>query len=127
MMETLFQLLAIAAIIIGTFFSAVGVLGYIRLPDICTRLHATGKVGTLGVALLVVAVALLLPDSLGRSGLLLALLLITGPVAAHAIASAAYRAGVPLRRAIRDDLQTYNRQTKRAQPEEALDGDPVHG
>jgi multicomponent Na+:H+ antiporter subunit G len=124
-METLFQLLAIGAITIGTFFSAVGVLGYIRLPDIYTRLHATGKVGTLGVALLAVTVALLLPDSLGRSGLLLALLLITGPVAAHAIASAAYRAGVPMRQAIRDDLQAYNRQTKSSQGGETLDGNLI--
>lgn len=124
-METLFQILAISAIITGTFFSAVGVLGYIRLPDIYTRLHATGKVGTLGVALLTVAVALLLPDSVGRSVILLALLVITGPAAAHAIASAAYRTGVPLRQAIRDDLQAYNRQAKSSQGGETLDGNPI--
>lgn len=108
-MESVIQILAIFVILAGTFFSAVGVLGYIRLPDIYTRLHATGKVGSLGVALLAIAVALLLADSLGRAVVLVALLLVAGPVTSHAIASAAYRTGVPLRRAIRNDLQKNDR------------------
>jgi len=41
---------------------------------------------------------------LGKGLLLIALLLLAGPVTAHTLASAAYRVGIPLSRAIRDDL-----------------------
>ncbi len=46
------QLIALIAVIAGTFFSLVGVLGLVRLPDVYTRLHATGKVGVFGVVFL---------------------------------------------------------------------------
>ena len=36
--------------------------------------------------------------------MLIALLLLAGPVTAHALASAAYRVGISQRQAIRDDL-----------------------
>jgi multisubunit Na+/H+ antiporter MnhG subunit len=36
--------------------------------------------------------------------LLILLLMVAGPVTSHAIASAAYRIGIPMKHAIRDDL-----------------------
>lgn len=94
-METLLQLIALAAVIIGTAFSVIGVIGLIRFPDVYTRIHATGKVGVYGVVLLLVAAAAWTPLGWGRALLLISLLMLTGPVSAHAIASAAYRIGVP--------------------------------
>ena len=41
---------------------------------------------------------------ISTDGLLIALLLITGPVVSHAIASAAYRLGLPMRDPIVDEL-----------------------
>ncbi len=98
------QFVAILAIVVGTFFSLVGVLGMVRLPDVYSRLHATGKVGIYGVVLLLVAAAIWTPLGWGRALLLIVLLMVTGPVAAHAIASAAYRIGEPMKNSIRDDL-----------------------
>jgi len=103
-METLFQLIAIAALVIGTFFSVVGVLGYIRLPDAYTRLHATGMVSIFGVVLLLVASAAWTPVSWGHALVLIVFLLVAGPPTAHAIASAAHRIGLPRKGALRDDL-----------------------
>lgn len=103
-MEDIRALIAIIAILVGTFFSLVGVLGMVRLPDVYTRLHATGKVGIYGVVLLLIAAALWTPLGWGRAILLMVLLMVTGPVAAHAISSAAYRIGIPMKYAIRDDL-----------------------
>lgn len=104
-MEDIRAVIAIIAIIIGTIFSLVGVLGMVRLPDVYTRLHATGKVGIYGAVFLLVAAALWAPLGWGRAILLMVLLMVTGPVAAHAISSAAYRIGIPMR-GIRDDLST---------------------
>ncbi len=103
-MTTLLQAFAILAIITGAAFSTLGVLGYYRLPDVYTRLHATGKVSVFGVVLLVVAAAVLTPLGFGKGLVLIFMLVLGGPVASHAIASAAHTIGIPLARTTRDDL-----------------------
>jgi multicomponent Na+:H+ antiporter subunit G len=82
----------------------VGLLGFIRLPDVYSRLHATGQVGVVGVVLLLVAAVAWTPLGWGKALLLILLLMIAGPVTSHAMSSAAYRAGLPLQEAIRNDL-----------------------
>jgi multicomponent Na+:H+ antiporter subunit G len=96
--------LGLVFITLGVFFSTVGVIGIVRLPDVYSRIHASGKVATLGIFGLLIGTALLLPETTLKLLGLGLFLLITSPVASHAIASAAYRAGVPLARAERDDL-----------------------
>ena len=103
-MDGILALVAIVGVLVGTTFSLLGVLGYVRLPDAYTRLHATGKVGVFGVAFLILAATAWTPLSLSKGLVLAALLLLAGPVTAHALASAAYRIGIPLEHAIRDDL-----------------------
>ncbi len=103
-METILQAVALVAVIVGTFFSVVGVVGYLRFPDVYTRLHATGKVGLFGVVLLLVAAVIWTPLGWAKALLLMVLLMVSGPVAAHAIASAAYRLGIPMKEAVQNDL-----------------------
>ena len=105
-MTTILQLIALIAVIAGTFFSIVGVLGLIRLPDVYTRLHATGKVGVFGVVFLLLAAAIWTPLGWGKAILLIGLLMISGPVSTHAISSAAYRIGLSMKDPIRDDLDS---------------------
>jgi multicomponent Na+:H+ antiporter subunit G len=105
-MTTFLQLVALVAVIAGTLFSIVGVLGLIRLPDVYTRLHATGKIGVFGVVFLLVAAVIWTPLGWGKAILLIVLLMISGPVATHAISSAAFRIGVPMKDAVRDDLSS---------------------
>lgn len=103
-MPPISEAVAIAAVIIGTFFSVVGVIGYLRLPDALTRLHATGKVGVFGAVFLLIAAAVATPLGWGESLILIFFLMVTGPVTAHAIGSAAYRIGLRPKNAVRDDL-----------------------
>jgi multicomponent Na+:H+ antiporter subunit G len=105
-METFFQLIAVVAVIVGTFFSIVGVLGMVRLPDVYARLHATGKVGVFGVVLLLIAAVVWTPLGWARALLLIVLLMVAGPVVAHALSSAAYRIGIPMKRSVRNDLES---------------------
>lgn len=107
-MEPILQLGTIIAVVVGTVFSALGVLGYIRMPDVYTRLHATGKVGVFGVVILLVAAVLWTPLGFGKALVLILFLLIAGPATSHAMASAAYRVGIPLAQATRDDLGTVS-------------------
>jgi multicomponent Na+:H+ antiporter subunit G len=106
-MEFILQLIALAAVILGTLFSILGVLGLIRLPDVYTRLHATGKVGLFGVVLLLIGDVIFTPLGLSKGLVLIVLLMIGGPATSHALASAAYRSGIPMKQAIRDDLRDH--------------------
>lgn len=103
-MDTMLQLIAILAVVIGTAFSVLGMLGVVRLPDVYTRLHATGKIGVFGVVLLLIAAVVWTPLSWGKGLLLIAFLLLAGPVTSHALSSAAYRIGIPFAHRVRDDL-----------------------
>ncbi len=103
-MDSLLTLIALAAVTVGTVFSMLGVLGYVRLPDVFTRLHATGKVSVLGVVLLATAVISVTPLSWSKGMILILFVLLASPVASHSIASAAYRIHIHPRHAQRNDL-----------------------
>ncbi len=114
------ELLGVAALIFGLFFSAVGVIGVIRLPDVLTRLHASGKVAILGLFGLLLGAALLMPSSALRLLTLGLFVLLTSPVATHAIAASVYR-----REGIAQQLAQEAQETLEEPPEEELPPVPV--
>lgn len=87
----LLEIIGVGALVFGLFFCAVGVLGVIRMPDSLTRLHASGKVATLGLFGLLVGAAILMPSIFFKILALGLFVLLTSPVATHAIAAAEYR------------------------------------
>lgn len=93
------EILGVAALLFGLFFCAVGVLGVIRMPDSLTRLHASGKVATLGLFGILLGAALLMPSTWLRLLALGLFVLLTSPVATHAIAASVHR-----RREIAEEL-----------------------
>ncbi|MFN4294386.1 MAG: monovalent cation/H(+) antiporter subunit G [Thermoflexales bacterium] len=116
-MKDLGYLIATVAILIGTFFSIVGIIGLVRLPDVYSRMHATGKVSTFGVVLLTVAAVFATPLAWSKALVLIALLILAGPVVSHAISSASYRLSIPLKQAARDDLAGKRIQPPANQPQ----------
>lgn len=87
----LVEIAGVGALVFGLFFCAVGVLGVIRMPDSLTRLHASGKVATLGLFGLLVGAAILMPTIFFKILALGLFVLFTSPVATHAIAASEYR------------------------------------
>lgn len=92
------DLIVAACLLAGGFFLFVAGLGILRLPDVLIRMHASTKAGTLGVGLVFGTAALYFRNAAETAiaGLTIVFLLVTAPVAAHAIARAAYRMNVPL-------------------------------
>ncbi|MEM7576988.1 MAG: monovalent cation/H(+) antiporter subunit G [Planctomycetota bacterium] len=86
--------LALAAVVVGTAFSIVGVLGLLRFPDAYSRLHAVGKVSVFAVSILLVAAVVLGVAAIGKAMVLMVFLALAGPVLSHALARAARRVGV---------------------------------
>lgn len=105
-METIQQVVAMILLVLGTFLSLVGIIGFIRLPDVYTRLHATGKVSVFGLVFLLIAASILTPLTAWKGILLIFFVLLASPAVSHSIASAAYKAGVPLADPKRDDLKS---------------------
>lgn len=90
------DLLVYALVSLGIFFLLIAAIGVVRMPDLYNRMHATSKAGTLGVGLILVAVAVFYQElSVATRALsALAFIILTAPVAAHALGRAAYLSGV---------------------------------
>ena len=92
------EILGIALMIIGIAFDIFGCIGLLRLPDVYNRLQAATKCVTLGTCSILLGVTFWLGlSSLGLKALIcIAFVLLTSPVAAHAIARGAHKYGVKL-------------------------------
>jgi multicomponent Na+:H+ antiporter subunit G len=76
--------IADALTILGLAILTIGVYGVVRLPDVYTQLHAASKAGFLGVAALQLAACVPGNGAIAaRAVLIVALLSLTTPVAAH--------------------------------------------
>ena len=84
------------SIAVGLFFVFSGTLGVLRFPDFFTRIHAAGMTDTLGLELILLGLIIQSGFSLLSLKFLLVgfFLLLTSPTATHAIADAAYTAGL---------------------------------
>lgn len=88
------ELLVAACMLSGSFLMFVTGVGLIRFPDVYTRMHAAGKAGTLGVALLILAPTLhFVPSDLSvtlRGVLAVIFQFMTTPGATYLLAHACY-------------------------------------
>ncbi len=84
---------------VGLAFSLSGVVGILRMPDLYTRIQCSSKTITMGAlpALAALVVGEGAVSTYGSRALIVAfLLLVVNPLASHALARAAYKAGVPM-------------------------------
>lgn len=77
--------------LLGTVVLLIAAWGVMRLPDALSRQHAATKAGTLALFAFILGAGLLMPEPawLARLALLLIVLLLTLPLASHALARAA--------------------------------------
>ncbi|MEL7472924.1 MAG: monovalent cation/H(+) antiporter subunit G [Planctomycetota bacterium] len=93
-----FEILGAFFAVLGTLLSLLAAIGIARFPDVYTRMQASAKAGTLGVACLALAV----PAHFASVGvfaeamLVVVFFFLTAPVASHLIGRAAYIAGNPM-------------------------------
>ena len=92
------NIVGIIFISIGLFFDLLGCLGLVRLPDVYNRLQAATKCVTMGTCSILLRTFLIVGfTASGMKALMcIVFLVLTSPVAAHAIARGAHRAGVKL-------------------------------
>lgn len=95
-MSELYEILAWACLLIGSFFIVVGAIGVLRMPDFFTRLHAASLTDTMGAGLIIGALMIESGWTLNfvRLFLILFFLMFTSPVATHALSHAALLQGL---------------------------------
>ncbi|MEM8884273.1 MAG: monovalent cation/H(+) antiporter subunit G [Planctomycetota bacterium] len=92
-----FEWIALVFMVAGALFTLLASFGLVRLPDVYCRLSATSKAAPLGIGFVLAGAAMVVRD---HSYTLQAIAVgffvaLTSPVAAHVLARAARRAGVP--------------------------------
>lgn len=103
--------LACVFLAVGLLFTALGVFGMLKLPDVYNRMHAASKCTTLGLLGIVIGAALhlcMLPNAniaeiVSRALVLVLFQFLAGPVGAHLLAKAAHATGTPVCDATIDD------------------------
>ncbi len=95
-MELLRDIVSWASILAGSFFSIVGGIGILRLPDFFSRLHGVSITDTLGAGLIFFGLMVYSGLSLvtAKLAMILFFLLMASPTAAHALAKAARLSGL---------------------------------
>jgi multicomponent Na+:H+ antiporter subunit G len=90
---TLIEYTASFFLILGAFFFLAGTLGFLRFPDVYTRLHALTKADNLGLGLIVFGLSLQADSLMTVAKLLLIwlLVLLTGSSIAHLVANSAFK------------------------------------
>ncbi|MBT8434512.1 MAG: monovalent cation/H(+) antiporter subunit G [Gammaproteobacteria bacterium] len=92
-MDVIVNIGSALCLFLGSFLCFSGGVGIIRFPDFYTRMHAVGVTDTLGAGMILLGLMLQNPGGLVVLKLLLILVMtiVTGPVASHALAKAAFR------------------------------------
>jgi multicomponent Na+:H+ antiporter subunit G len=106
------EIVSAIIIMVGVIFVVIGAIGIIRLPDFYIRVSAITKAATVGVACIMIGVALTY-NEVGmaiKAFAVVLFLLITSPIASHIIGRAAYNDGVPLwKKTVVDELEEYKK------------------
>lgn len=95
-MAALLDVLSWISIIAGGTFCIIGAIGLIRLPDVFCRMHGASIIDTMGLALILLGLALQSDFGLNLAKLLMIFLFIffTSPTGTHALSRAALYAGI---------------------------------
>jgi len=83
---------------LGTLFIFLAAVGVLRMPDLYLRISVTTKAATLGISLVLIAVAIYFDDLsiTTRVSAIVVFMFLTAPVGAHMLGRASYFAGVQL-------------------------------
>lgn len=83
-------------LVIGCFFVFVSAIGVVRFPDFYSRIHPAGKADTMGQTMVLIGLIVFEGFTLVSVKLLFIIIFIfiANPTATHALANAAYNAGV---------------------------------
>jgi multicomponent Na+:H+ antiporter subunit G len=93
------DVVASVMLVAGSLLAFVAAVGLLRFSDVFSRMQATSKPATLGILLTLGGAALVVQTTpaVAKLTLVIVLQFLTGPIGAHLIGRAVYRAGAEMR------------------------------
>jgi multicomponent Na+:H+ antiporter subunit G len=130
------EIISGALMLIGASFLLMAAIGILRMPDLFTRMQPATKAATLGIACMLLGVAVYFGrvGTTSRAVAAIAFFFLTAPVTAHLVGRASYFVGVPLwKGTVLDELRDkYDPRTHRCESRpvtqivaDELDAQPV--
>ena len=116
------EIIGLTLILLGVLFDLSGCVGLVRLPDVYNRIQASTKCVVLGTTLILAGAVVWMgtTHAILKGLLCILFILITSSTAAHALARAAHRSGVPLCKQSVVDQYAQDQQRGEARKEGAL-------
>lgn len=106
------EIITCVFLLVGLFFSFIGVLGVLRMPDVFGRLQASTCIPTMGnICLMIGGIIYAATHSLGGATIaklviIMLMILCTNPISNHALLKGAYKGGIkPAREPVIDDYK----------------------
>ncbi|MBN2730343.1 MAG: Na+/H+ antiporter subunit G [Bacteroidales bacterium] len=91
-----FDLIGALMVLLGAIVLLVAAIGLLRMPDSYNRIQVGTKASTAGVALVMLGLAVIIPEWFGKLFTILLFVMLTNPVSSHVLMRAAHKAGQPL-------------------------------
>jgi multicomponent Na+:H+ antiporter subunit G len=80
----------------GAIILLIAAIGLLRMPDSYLRVQVGTKASTLGVAFIMIGIALIVPSWIGKLTIILVFVMMTNPVSSNVLMRAAHRNGHPM-------------------------------
>jgi multicomponent Na+:H+ antiporter subunit G len=94
-MNTFFEIIGAALVLIGSIFLFLGGLGIFRMPDVYNRLQAGTKATTLGGMSLIIGVGFMMVETnwawMVKTAIIVIFIAYSNPISSHALARAMYK------------------------------------
>lgn len=106
------EIITCVFLLVGLFFSFIGVLGVLRMPDVFGRLQASTCIPTMGnICLMIGGIIYAATHALGGATvaklvIIMLMILCTNPISNHALLKGAYKGGIkPAQEPVIDDYK----------------------
>jgi len=90
------QIAGATMVILGALILLIAAIGLLRMPDSYLRVQVGTKASTLGVAFIMIGIALIVPSWVGKLFIILVFVMMTNPVSSNVLMRAAHRNGHPM-------------------------------
>ncbi len=93
-----FEIAGAILVLIGAMVLLLASIGLLRMPDSYNRIQVGTKASTLGVALMMVGLSVIIPQWFGKLFTILLFVMLTNPISSHFLMRAAHKSGHPMSR-----------------------------
>lgn len=90
------DLIGAIMVLLGAIVLLIAAIGLLRMPDSYNRIQVGTKASTAAVALIMLGLAVIMPEWFGKFFTIILFVMMTNPISSHVLMRAAHKVGHPL-------------------------------